>query len=272
MRALAAGVKTAYGASYRYQPHTILAKELVTEGIIGEPLEVEGISHFNINPLIPFGWAHRIEAGGGRLNNNFIHKLAMVLDVLNGRITRVCGEARNDMPKAPVVSGVHDFREWGNLAPSAEEAQELSWESADADWSYTVMARVVPAAAHAQPVSALFKHGGLLPRYNDDYVAFFGREASLHVKGVYGQGPSFLYKGDGAWEELQIPARITDSLPEVSENTYRNWTQLAREFASDLRGEGYSGYHTFKEGWIYQEVIDAVREGKGWVEIPEDVC
>ena len=271
LKAREKGVKTAYGASYRYQPHTLLVKGLVAEGAIGEPLEVEGISHFNINPLAPFGWAHRIDSGGGRLNNNFIHKLSMVLHVLNGTITHVCGEARNDMPKAPVVSGVHDFRDWGSLTPNAEDAEKLSWETADADWSYTVMARVTPEAGHAQPVSALFKHGGLQPRFDDDYVAFYGRDAALHVKGVYGQGPTYICKRNGTWEEVPLPSHIADSLPDVLENTHRNWTQLAREFAADLRGEGYSGYQTFKDGWIYQEVIEAVREGKGWVEVPWDI-
>jgi len=49
--AIEAGVKTAYAASYRYMPHVLLAKELVAQGAIGEPLEVECISHFNLNPL-----------------------------------------------------------------------------------------------------------------------------------------------------------------------------------------------------------------------------
>jgi predicted dehydrogenase len=84
-----AGVKTAYAASYRYMPHVLLAKELVAKGAIGEPLEVECISHFNLNPLIPFSWSHRLDQGGGRLNNNFTHKLSVVEHVLGGRITAV---------------------------------------------------------------------------------------------------------------------------------------------------------------------------------------
>lgn len=70
-----AGVKTAYAASYRYMPHVLHAKELVAQGAIGDPLEVECISHFNLNPLIPFGWSHRLDQGSGRLNNNFPHML-----------------------------------------------------------------------------------------------------------------------------------------------------------------------------------------------------
>ena len=40
------GVKTAFAASFRYMPHVIHAKQLVAEGLIGEPLEIECISHF----------------------------------------------------------------------------------------------------------------------------------------------------------------------------------------------------------------------------------
>lgn len=40
-----AGVKTAYAASYRYQPQVLLARRLVAAGAIGAPLEVECVSH-----------------------------------------------------------------------------------------------------------------------------------------------------------------------------------------------------------------------------------
>jgi len=75
-------VKTAYAASFRYMPHVLFAKRLVAEGAIGEPQEVECISHFNLEKDIPFGWSHRAEQGGGRLNNNFTHKLSIVTSVI----------------------------------------------------------------------------------------------------------------------------------------------------------------------------------------------
>ena len=46
--AVAKGVKTAFAASFRYMPEIMHAKKLVAEGAIGEPLEVECISHFNL--------------------------------------------------------------------------------------------------------------------------------------------------------------------------------------------------------------------------------
>ena len=72
-------VKTAFASSFRYMPHVIHAKQLVANGTIGEPVEVECISHFNLEKEIPFGWSHRKEAGGGRLNNNFTHKISICL-------------------------------------------------------------------------------------------------------------------------------------------------------------------------------------------------
>ena len=76
-------VKTAFAASYRYMPEIMHAKKLIAEGAIGEPREVESISHFNLNPNIPFGWSHRVEQGGGRLNNNFTHLLSIVTYVIH---------------------------------------------------------------------------------------------------------------------------------------------------------------------------------------------
>src|SRR5690606_19625999 len=142
LRAREAGVKTAYAASYRYQPHALLAKELILSGAIGEPEEVECISHYNLNPLIPFGWSHQLSQGGGRLNNNFTHKLAIVLHVLKGRVLALNGETRNDLPRAPLVSGVHDFREREDFAPGKHQLDQIEWAEGDAEWSYTVLARI----------------------------------------------------------------------------------------------------------------------------------
>lgn len=265
------GVKTAYAASYRYQPHALLARELVAEGAIGEPQEVECVSHYNLNPLIPFGWSHRVDLGGGRLNNNFTHKLSIVLHVLQGQLLAVNGEARNDMHQVPVVGGVHDFREREQFAPTAAGATELEWREVDAEWSYTVMARIAPQQEHRQPVSALFRHGGLQPRFVQDYVAFYGQEAAIFIVDSYAQGPLYLCRRGQDWQEIALPAHISQAVPAIEDDTQRNWTQLAGEFVADIRGEGYSGYQTFKDGWIFQEVIAAVRAGQGWTEMPADL-
>ncbi|RMF01699.1 MAG: gfo/Idh/MocA family oxidoreductase [Chloroflexi bacterium] len=266
------GVKTAFAASYRYQPYALLAKELVADGAIGEAQEVECISHFNLNPLIPFGWSHRLELGGGRLNNNFTHKLSIVLHVLESTLVAVNGETRNDMPQAPVVAGVHHFRERKKFAPKSADEPGLQWADANAEWSYTVMARITPAAGHSRPVSTLFKHSGLQPRFAGDCIAFYGDKAAIYIKGHYAQGPLYLCPRGGEWQEIPLPARITESLPNITDDTQRNWTHLAREFVADIRGQDNTGYQTFEDGWIYQEVIEAIRAGQGWVNVPNSLA
>jgi predicted dehydrogenase len=72
-------------------PHIIYAKRLVAEGLIGEPVEAECISHFNLERDIPFGWSHRMEDGGGRLNNNFTHKISIVTSVIGEKILSIGG-------------------------------------------------------------------------------------------------------------------------------------------------------------------------------------
>lgn len=266
------GVKTAYAASYRYQPCALFARDLIADGAIGEPWEVECLSHYNLNPLIPFGWSHQLELGGGRLNNNFTHKLSIVLHVLDGEIVAVNGEARNDMPVAPVVEGVHDFREREAFAPTSADAN-TAWREANAEWSYTVLARIETKDALRQPVSALFRHGGLHPRFHEDSMAFYGSEGAIHIQGSYAQGPLYLRRrGDDAWEERAVPAAILARLPDIEDNTQRNWTQLAREFVADIRGEGDSGYQTARDGWIFQEVIEAIRSGQGWSVIAQELA
>ena len=262
------GVKTAYAASFRYQPHALLAKKLIADGAIGEPFETECISHYELNPLIPWGWSHLIELGGGRLSNNFTHKLSIVLHALDATLIDINGEARNDMHRAPVVEGVHDFRERGDFAPSADELDGLEWRDVDSEWAYSVMAHVNPAITTRQPVSSIFRHGGMQPRFEGDYVAFYGDEGSIHIGGAYAQGPLHVKKRGSDWERVGVPSSITDSLPDIEDDTQRNWTVLMGELVSDIRGEGYCGYQTFKDGWVFQEAVDAVRRGDGWFVVP----
>jgi predicted dehydrogenase len=257
-KAAAMGVKTAYAASFRYQPYCLHARELITVGAIGEPLEIECISHYDLDPLIPFGWSHRAELGGGRLNNNFTHKLAIVLHMLDGVPVMVQGEARDDLGRAPIIDGVHDFRTRGELAPASADDPEIVWGETNVEWSYTVLAHVESPRA-ARPVSALFRHGGLQPRFEADYVAIYGTEGTIHIGGSYAQGPLHLRQGRGDWQELPLPSHIVSALPAAEEEALRNWTQLAREFVADIRGQGNSGYLTFAEGYRFQEVIEAIR-------------
>jgi predicted dehydrogenase len=309
-QAVLAGVKTAYAASYRYQPAALLARELVGAGAIGEPCEAECISHYNWPALTSFGWPHRLDTGGGRLNNNFTHKLAITLNVLEGQgagvgrwalgvgaddrppttddrprpkaqrltpnalrptVLAAMGETRNDLKRVPVGPAVHDFRQFTRQTLTPEEAASAEWREVDSDWSYTVLARIgAPGSDPAEAVSATFRHSALQPRRLEDYVAFYGTEGAISIRGAYAQGPLFCRAAGRAteWEEIPIPPHITEQLPAIANDTQRNWTQLCREFVADIRGEGDAGYLTFRDGWLFQEVIDIVRSGSGWTSLP----
>lgn len=262
----AKGLKTAFAASFRYMPEVLHAKRLVADGAIGEPLEVECISHFNLERDIPFGWSHRREDGGGRLNNNFTHKLSIVTSVIGEDILSVMGEVRDDMGKAPIVKGVHNFKTRRDHIPDNLNDPALDWGDSNVEWSYNVTAKIrSPFAKKA--VSALFKHGGLHPRFNEDYIAFYGHLGTIYIKGHYGSGPLYLYGKDKAWNEVPLPADIAGDVPNVKGDTERNWQYLIRTFVKDIQGETVAPYQTFKDGAHYQELIDIIRENGNWTDV-----
>lgn len=265
------GVKTAYAASFRYQPQALLARQLVASGAVGRVLEVECASHYNWSRLLPFGWPHRLDQGGGRLNNNFTHKLAIVLHIVGGEILSATGEARNDLKRAPIGPHIHDFREFAHSPISPEVAARGEWGDVDSDWSYTALVRIGQRAQPDTSVSALFRHNCLTRSCIRDHICVYGSEGVLHIEGAYATGAVLLGRGARDWEEIPIPASITDALPALSDATQRNWNQLAREFAADIQGLGTPGYLTFRDGWIFQEVIDAIRAGRGWQVIPHQL-
>ena len=262
----AKGIKTAFAASFRYMPEVLHAKRLVTEGVIGEPLEVECVSHFNLERDIPFGWSHRREDGGGRLNNNFTHKLSIVTSVIGEKILSIMGEVRDDMGRAPIVKGVHNFKTRREHIPDDLNDPSLEWGESNVEWSYNVTAKLESPFAK-NPVSVLFKHGGLHPRFNEDYIAFYGSKGAIYIKGHYGSGPLYLYGADKSWNEVSLPADIAANVPNVEGDTERNWRYLIRELIKDIKGEPFSPYQTFKEGAQYQLLIDIIRQKGNWTDV-----
>lgn len=262
----AKGVKTAYAASFRYMPHVLHAKRLVADGAIGEPQEVECISHFNLEKEIPFGWSHRKEQGGGRLNNNFTHKLSIVTSVVGEHILAISGEVRDDLRKAPIVKGVHNFKTRREHIPKDLDDPNLEWGESNVEWSYCVLAKLQSDYA-PRPVSVLFKHGGLHPRFKDDHIVFYGSKGAIYITGHYGSGPLFHYGADKQWTELALPGDIAANIPDVDGDTERNWRYLIREFVKDIRGEPVPHYQTFKEGSQYQSLIDIIRKNDRWVDV-----
>ncbi|MFD0979543.1 Gfo/Idh/MocA family protein [Tropicimonas aquimaris] len=264
--ARAKGVKTAYAASFRYSPSVLHAKRLVAEGAIGEPTEVECISHFNLEREIPFGWSHRKEDGGGRLNNNFTHTLSIATSVVGDKILSIIGEVRDDLGRAPIVEGVHNFATRRNFIPKDLNDPSLKWGESNVEWSYTVLAQLESPFAK-QPVSVLFKHGGLVPRFHEDHIVFYGTKGAIYIKGHYGSGQLYLYGADKSWNEVPLPQDIAASIPDVKGETEQCWHYLAREFVNDIRGETVEPYPTFQEGSQYQQLIDLIRKNSNWTDV-----
>lgn len=262
------GVKTAFAASFRYMPDVLHAKRLVESGAIGEPLEAECVSHFNLERDIPFGWSHRREDGGGRLNNNFTHKLSIVTSVVGERIMAIMGEVRDDMGKAPIVKGVHNFKTRRDHIPDDLSDPALEWGESNVEWSYNVTAKIDSPLA-SKPVSVLFKHGGLHPRFHEDYIAFYGSKGAIYIKGHYGSGPLYLYGDSKKWVEMALPDDIAANVPDVDGDTERNWRCLIREFVKDIQGKPFTPYQSFKEGAQYQVLIDTVRRNANWTDVTQ---
>ena len=264
----AEGVKTAFAASFRYMPEVLHAKRLVAAGAIGEPLEVECVSHFNLERDIPYGWSHQRKAGGGRLNNNFTHKLSIVTSVIGDKIEAIMGEVRDDMGKAPIVKGVHNFKTRREHIPDNLDDPALEWGASDVEWSYNVTAKIASPLAK-NPVTALFKHGGLQPRFHEDYIAFYGNKGAIYIKGHYGSGPLYLYGASKAWVETPLPAEIAADVPDVDGDTERNWRYLIRKFVKDIQGETVAPYQGFKAGAQYQRLIDIIRQNGSWTDVSD---
>ena len=238
------------------------AKRLVAQGAIGMPTEVECISHFNLNRHIPFGWSHTASAGGGRLNNNFTHLLSVVASMIGEKILSINGEIRNDMGSAPVVDGVHNFMERRHYIPEDINDSKLEWKKSDVEWSYTLVAQLEAERPTKQPVSVLFKHGGLTPRFHDDHIIFHGSEGSIYIKGHYGAGPLYAWKTGqigSEWQEIKLPEDIAASLPDIKDDTQRSWTHLAGIFVKDIKVETVESYQTFEDGCRYQKIIVLIR-------------
>lgn len=258
--AQARGVKTAYAASFRYTPSVLHAKQLVAAGAIGQPTEVECISQFNLEREIPFGWSHRRADGGGRLNNNFTHTLSIVASVVGDKILTIAGDLRDDLGRAPIVDGVHNFATRRSHIPKDLTDPALQWGESDVEWSYSVLARIESPLAE-QPVSVLFKHGGLVPRFHEDHIVFYGTKGAIYLKGHYGSGQLYHWGAGKDWQPLPLPQEIADSVPQVAGETEQCWHILARDFVQDIQGKPVAPYPTFKEGSQYQQIIDILRQG-----------
>ena len=135
------------------------------------------------------------------------------------------------------------------------------------EWSYTVLAQLESRHPAQQPVSVLFRHGGLQPRFNEDHIVIYGSEGAIYIKGHYGAGPLYLYDNSQGWQEKPLPNSIAATVPDIEDDTPSHWPYLIREFIKDIKGLPYEPYPTFREGSHYQQIIDLIRTNDRWVDV-----
>lgn len=80
-------------------------------------------------------------------------------------------------------------------------------------------------------------------------------------------GPLYVYDENKTWKELPLPQDIIDDQPKVEGDTERNWQYLVREFVKDIKGEKVAYYQSFKEGSLYQQLIDIIRKNNNWTDV-----
>lgn len=259
-----AKVKHAYAASSCYDPTYLYTNELIASKLIGNVREIESLMYMQESPMAPYSWFHNLELGGGMMNNVLTHKLSQICRITGGRIVSATGSAQRLFEKAPVGKSFHDFRETFGLVMSPEQVSE--WREVTADMAYTTLLSVqMPDGSEA---SALCKATILANARHGDHMAFYGDQGILHLSGPWRHTKieHFAF-ATNEWQELSVPDRISASLPQHDNFVQRDWNQLCREFVADIRGSGATTYPTFYDGWIHNQVFDAVRNNHGWTSI-----
>lgn len=263
-----AGVKHAYGSTYRYDPSVVWLGELVRDGAIGALREIEYTLRFAFPPLAPWGWWDSLAAGGGFLNSFFTHVLGMVATITGGELQRVMGQAYPGRRQAPVVPDIHDFRVLFTREknPTPEEATYLAWRACDADGAFSALL-TTGSVGEDVAVSAIGSPVAAAP-WPPSGLRLYGDEGTLLADG-FGSFTIYRLRSAGADRELlPVPQRVLDALPQVGDHFTNKWAALAGDFVADVRGEPHRPYLTFRDGWRYQEVIDAIRTGRGWYTLP----
>jgi predicted dehydrogenase len=266
-----AGVKHAYAATHRYDPHIAWLAELLHNDMIGGLREIEVLGRYSlVTELTPWFWWDSLATGGGALNAGLTHILGILETVIGTQVVKVTGEARVLRQRAPVVPELHDYRLRRTETPTAAEAANLEWRACDADNAFSALlqfAALVPDAPLVQVYVGINMMTSRVAPNNGWY--FYGEQGMLVAEGIM---PSAVFRRDDAaaqGEPLAVPPHLVAALPKVGDDVQNKWAALARDFVADIRGEPHNPYLTFRDGWRYQEVIDAIRAGRGWYQVPE---
>jgi hypothetical protein len=103
-------------------------------------------------------------------------------------------------------------------------------------------------------------------------LAFYGVHGTLQLTGYFfAETIEHFDRAQQCWQEIQVPDEVSSSFAWTEDPVQSAWHQFMRDFVGDVRGDGYSGYPTFYDGWLANTVIDIVRSNRGWTKLPESV-
>ena len=242
-----AAVRHAYGANTLYTDVLVQASALLADGAIGQLREIEIVDHFGLPPLMPYAWLHNLAEGGGVLFNVYPHALAQAQFVSGGWAVCATGMTERVLGRVPVGSPVHDFR---TLAPMTEaEAARAEWRENDADLAATVITGL--ELPDGRQVQALFHVSAFGVGRHPGYLALYGTEGTMHLDQPWFSGLQYKRATDDRWADFPVAA--------VEDRIQLAWNRLVADFVADVAGEGDSGYPTFEDGLLANQLIDQVR-------------
>jgi predicted dehydrogenase len=266
-----AGIRHAYAATALYDPSIAWMAELVRDGAIGALREIDRISRFPqpFPPTLPWNWGFTLSAGGGLLNNMLPHMLGSLERVIGGPLLRATGEARALRHSAPVVPDIHDFRQLLARIPTPEEAAKLEWCACDFEEAASALLRFASPAPGRPEIQVTAILSSLVrSTWPPNGWRIYGDGGTLVAAAPMPLTITLQRSPDTEPEPMPVPQRLTDALPQIEDGVLMRWAALARDFVADVQGQPHQPYLTFYDGWRYQEAIDAVRDARGWHEIP----
>jgi len=185
-------------------------------------------------------------------------------------VQRIAGESRTILRRAPVIPGIHDFRQVSAMAahPPSVDVSQLEWRDCDGDDAASMLMEFGPRTGRHVPVLVTYVISGL--------VQGAGVGEGWRVYGTTGvltmTDQIMLQRAFGSDPEpMPVPQRIIDALRYTQAEDdvlIVQWAALAREFVADIRAQPHQPYLTFHDGWRYQEAIDVIRSGRGWQDLP----
>ena len=263
-----AGVRHAFASTHQYDPSVAWVRELLGQGIIGVPQQVQVSQAHRFPPIGPWVWLWDLASGGGMLNNGATHLFGILERLVGGEITGATGWADRTERMLPVVPGMHDFREFIDLEFTQEAAAQYPQRMADADLQTVMLLRMSTATGDVHGTLQFMPFASSEP----NRWRLIGTTGELIGYGMLGFNRIVhVPHGGGEATEHPVPDRFVAALPANESHVQRKWTALVRDFVADIRNEPHASYPTFRDGWRYQVAIDAIRNSRGIPPVPHDL-